>query len=439
MKTSARNAAWVTLIGCVVAVSCAGKNLNDVGDVNDPTGSGGEDTSTGGKNDPLGSAGEDNSSTGNTGGKSGGKAGSNTGGKAGGNVGGKAGGAVGGEAGHPEIDDGEGGVGGAAEDHGFVCETCELVAETPGLRSVWVEGDRLYWIEYGSFDELFNYLDNGRLMAVPLEGGEPEAVVSNLQGPRQLAMSEDYAYAVVDRSNSLSGTLQLVQITLDTGQVVELGAITPAHGYYHYGRDWGRRFFAAGGGYAFWFDDGTIFRLAEGVPGDPEAVMMAEDVVRLLADASKLYVQDNAGIGTMVFDGTALTPLWVSENASGYDPLVVKSDYFYAAAGGYISRLPLSGGAMKNISTLTGFWTGQLVIDGERLVGDPGVMLGNGRIYSALVEGTVTEADSARQLARAPQWSDEYSGYAPWRAWDATPTTVYLGYEDRLYRVARQP
>jgi hypothetical protein len=208
-----------------------------------------------------------------------------------------------------------GGAGGAGEGEGLVCESCELMVETPEIRGIWAGANQLYWIEYGGFDELENYLDNGRLMSMPLEGGTSEAVVSDLQGPRQLAMTEDYAYVVVDRSSSVGGALQLVQIALDTGQETLLGGITP--GVYHYGRDWGRRFFAAGGGYAFWFDDGTVFRLVEDGVGQAEPVLATEDVIRLLADASHLYVQSNSGIEKMAFDGDSLTTLWACDYCGG--------------------------------------------------------------------------------------------------------------------------
>jgi hypothetical protein len=93
---------------------------------------------------------------------------------------------------------------------------------------------------------------------------------------------------------------------------------------------------------------------------------------------------------------------------------------------------------MKNISQLELSWSSDLVIHGDRFVSDLGVRLDNGRFWSGISEGVLTEADSALQLAVAPQWSDDYSRYATWRAWDATATTVYLGYGERLYRIARQ-
>lgn len=416
MKATYRDAGWRALIGCLIVVGCAGKNLNHVGDVNDAAGAAGDDSGAGAQSSGPG-------------GKSSGTAGM---------------------AGQPVIDepggngpviDGPGGAGGAGDEGVLVCETCELIAETPDIRGIWAGADQLYWIEYGSFDELENYLDNGRLMSAPLEGGTPEAVVSDLQGPRQLAMSEDYAYVLVDRSSSVSGVLQLVQIALDTGQAIPLSSITSENGYY-YGSDWGRRFFAAAGGYAFWFNDGKVFRFAEEGTGQPEPVLTLENASRLIVDATNLYVQHHAGIETMPVSGDSWTTLWLSDRGDAFSPLVVAGDYFYGIDldQPYVTRLPLTGGSMKNISPVAAFWATHLVIDGDRFVGDLGVWLDNstGPIISGIAEGILTDADSPRYLATAPQWRDDYSTFATWRAWDATATTVYLGYKDELYRVARE-
>jgi hypothetical protein len=424
MKAKSRNVGRTALIGLLIAVACAGKNLKHVGDVND--GAGGDDGGLGGKSD-------------GTGGKSGG-----SGGKAGGLAGqtgidepGGAGPIIDEPGGAGPVVDEPGGAGGAGEGEGLVCEGCELMAETPDIRGIWAGANQLYWIEYGGFDELENYLDNGRLMSMPLEGGTSEAVVSDLQGPRQLAMTEDYAYVVVDRSSAVVGGLQLVQIALDTGQETPLGGITPVE--YPYGRDWSRRFFAGGGGYAFWFDDGSVFRLVEGGVGQAEPVLTKDDVMRLLADASHLYAQSNNGIEKMDFDGDSLTTLWACNLCGGGgDPLVIAGDYFYGFNGAYVTRLPLTGGSMKNISPLAPSWASYAVVHGDRFVADLGVRLDNGRVWSGIAEGPLTNADAALQLAVAPQWSDDSGRYATWRAWDATATTVYLGYGGRLYRIARQ-
>ena len=145
MKRSFSRGTLMLSAGLLVAVACAGRSLQDVGDIQ---GEGGEANAGGNAAEPDGSGGEDVGVSGST----------TTHGGAGGT--------------RPDGDpDPIGGFGGGSGSEGFVCEACDLVAETPDIRDLWVQGEQLYWIEYGGFDELENYLENGRLMTMPVAGG----------------------------------------------------------------------------------------------------------------------------------------------------------------------------------------------------------------------------------------------------------------------------
>ena len=415
------------MVGLLTVVACAGTKLHEVGDLDGEGGAGqGGEASTpadGGNND-FGDGGE-LPVMGGSGGKSP---------------------VVGGSGGTTLIDEPPivGGAGGAAPDE-FVCEACELVAETPDIRDVWAGSEHLYWIEYGGFDELENHLDNGRLMSMPLAGGEPVEVASDLQGPVQLAVSEGHAYVLVERSSSLEGARQLVRVALETGDEQVLQAFPDGFNMFYDRRDWARRFFAVGGGYAFWLRGATIYRLSEDATSAPEALLETESLVRLLADESALYLLDAQGIASVSFGGEAGAQLWTGEGER-FETLTLAAGNFYAlevGATAYLARLPGAGGSFKRFAEAPAPWLNRLNTDGARFVGDFGVRLQpEANASSALWEGEFSAVDTARMVARAPMWDDGSSPHGPtqiqWRAWDATPTAIYLGYGDQLYSVERE-
>jgi hypothetical protein len=418
MEATLRDAGWRTLIGCLVVVGCAGKNLNHVGDVNDGAGAGGDDSSTGAQ--PSDTGGQSSGS----GGMAGETAGNEPGGKG------------------PVVDE-PGGAGGTGEPEGLVCENCELIAQTPDLRAVWAGGEQLYWIEYGSFDELGNYMDDGRLMAMPFEGGEAAVIASGLQGPIQLGATQDYAYVIVERSSSLDGEVQLTRVSLDTGDTTLLQALPkgldggPLPGdNFRPVLDWFWRDFAVGAGYLFWRSGDTIYRAVEGGATGPEPFLqLQQDAnIELMADDGLLFVHDDNGVQSVSLTaGGTPTSVWASDTAFDYFGMTLVEEHIYAIQQGYIARMPKTGGAFTRIFQVP-FWGHRLHTDGSTFVGDFGIP--EAPADSALTEGSFVD-ESSRTLASAPQWQYLGEDHLEWRVWDATATSVYLGHEGQLYRVAR--
>jgi hypothetical protein len=407
--------------GLVGALACAGTRLEDVGDIG---GEGGEAHAGG----PDGSSGDYSVSGGGT-------------------TQGGEGGAAGTSTTDPDpIVGGFGGEGGG-EPQGFVCEACELVAETPAIRDVWVRGEQVYWIEYGGFDGLENYLENGRLMSMPVAGGEATVVAEGLQGPIQLAVSAGHAYVLVDRSSTTGGANKLLRVPLQTGAQQELQAFPDGfETYYDYQMDWTRRYLAFGGGYAFWRNGDSVYRLAEDAEAAAAPLFERASLVRLMADESTLYVEDEQALTTVSFSGVTGETLWEGDPLA-FNPLALAPGHFYAVQGGatsYLARLPLAGGAFKRVGTLPAGWATRLQTDGTRFTADLGVRFDQqGDASSALWDGKVAEPESARMLASAPLWDDGHHSQGAqqiqWRVWDASPTSVFIGYGDQLYAVAREP
>ncbi len=415
----------------VLSGACAGTGLNDVGDI---------DAAAGG--------------VAANGGSIVAMQGANEGGRA---VGGAAGGR-GGAGGRPPVSlGGEGGHGG---DGGveFDCPDCTLLAEAPDIRAVWAANERVYWVEYGGFDQLGNYNDDGRLLATPVAGGEAEVIRGGLKGPTHLRVSENFAYVIAELSTP--GSLELWRIGLDTAELELLQSLPEALDHEHPvgarvdTRDWFRRYFVVAADSAYWLNDGVIYRLPEAVSTAPEAFFQtASSLWTLLADDSKLLLHDQAGIRTLALSGGASSPLWTS-NTGFLAYLSLSDGYLYGIEGTpgpsgigeilYFARLSQSGGSLERLAMLFSIWISRLRVDGARYVVDAapwnGLFQNGVEIQeSNLSEGTLDDTMSQHIVARGPVLRHELSMPASiWQAWDATDTAIYLGYEDRLYQVARR-
>ncbi len=435
-KSNYSGSTRMSVLGVFVVGACAGTSLHNVGDVN---GSGGlADQSSGG-------AGAVSKGGANAAGKS-----PATGGKAavGGNGGtapNKGGTGAVGTAGHegillggqpPTVDDG--GAGGAY--FGAIdCEACELVATTPDIRGVWAGRTAVYWIEHGGFDALGNYLDDGRLLSLPFGEEMPTVVTSSLQGPIQLRVTDDYAYVILDRSSAPgAGAVELARVALDNGDTEVLQALPSAFtdSAFTTVTDWFHRHFAVSGGEAFWENGGALFRLAESSAGPPQSFHGAPGLATLLADDSFLYLQDAHGISALPLPAAgAATPVWVSEASGNFLPLILAGSSFFALEAGYVARLPKAGGAFKRLLATPAPWGNRFVTNGTSYVGDFGhIDSASGIPAGALIEGKISDSLATRTLATAALRAQQL----PWEVWDATATTVYIGYYDELYRVARQ-
>jgi hypothetical protein len=136
--------------------------------------------------------------------------------------------------------------------------------------------------------------------------------------------------------------------------------------------------------------------------------------------------------------------LWTSSTAAALDCLSLADGYLYAVESGptqYLARLAKGGGPYKRIVPAFSPWISRLRVDGSRYVADaaPWNESGEGATETNLSEGSLADATSQHVVAVSPLWGVElHQRQIIWRAWDATDTTIYLGYEDRLYQVTRR-
>jgi hypothetical protein len=346
-------------------------------------------------------------------------------------------------AGYPTIDD------------ELTCATCVLSAPAPAIRAIWIAADRIYWTEYGSLDELDNHQNDGRLMSMALDGGEPVVVADELEAPTWLAVGDMFAYLWLQHSRSPQGELQLARVSLDSGDVELLQAYPGSLGGTGSGKDWARRHFVYSSGYAHWWVpndggllqyDGTLYQLAEGSQEPPEKVADIDGFLRLMADASSLYIHDLEGIQALPLAGGEVKAIFKSADSDLYDTLVIAGGAFYgneaSVPKSHVVQLPLLGGTFERLAKSSSYHSRMVVGDDVRFVGSTARQLSADVYGAALVDGVLTDPDSARTLATLPPWFEHQrprERYKSVRAWDVTADAVFLGYEDSLYRIARQP
>ncbi len=141
-----------------------------------------------------------------------GSGGTETGGTGGTETGGK-----GGE--DPLPTGGFGGMGGFGGNPGPV-QLGDLFAEaTTEVTAIETNETHVYWMEYGTFDDLGNYLRDGKLLRAPIRGGDPEIMAENLQGPRRFFLSGFAAFITVDESVRVdpAGVSELWSVPIEGG------------------------------------------------------------------------------------------------------------------------------------------------------------------------------------------------------------------------------
>src|SRR5688572_1213601 len=64
------------------------------------------------------------------------------------------------------------------------------------IRDITSDDENLYWVEFGSYDELGNYLDDGALRSKPLDGGDVRTLAGGLSGPVNVDVTDAHAYVL---------------------------------------------------------------------------------------------------------------------------------------------------------------------------------------------------------------------------------------------------
>jgi hypothetical protein len=399
-------------LAAIVAVACSGK-LQNVGDINDAAGKGANVQAGAGANAMLlpnrdGAGGDATVLAGN-----------------------------GGQPDSPLITD-------------VACEGCELVAEGSTIRDVATDADNVYWVEYGTFDELGNYQDNGRVMSMPLAGGQPVVVADGLGGPTGVEVSSSHIYFAIERQPAPAIGGQLLRAPRGGGAADVLGELPTQDFGAIFVFDWFERSFWVHEGVAYWLYN-SVYRLPEIEEGPaPQFVVSGTtQFFGLFGDASNLYLSTLPGISKMPYAGGQLedvitTP--IVNLAPTYASFSSDGEYIYALdsegadeaspAPSYVVRAPISGGEWKRLAKYPGRTT-HLVLDGADYFVNPAMFAGNERVGCSIVQGKLGDSAAKTTLVTLPTSILETPAGNCMVPWAASTTSLYVANAGSLYRVPR--
>lgn len=362
-----------TFASLVVAQACSGQSINELGNVNRAGGAGssGSESSAGKGGNPAGFSGIGDAGAAGSVGPApmagGASASGGNGGDAGASKGGSDHGA--GDTGNPpQVINGDAGAAGSGPEGELICAKCQVVTEQKSVRGIAVDSQRVFWIDYGTTDDLGNYEDNGRLLARNLEGGAIAVLASALPGPEKIGVSSAYVYLFVSQRSEPGFPNGVLRIPLAGGApetVVPLPASASA----------GELPFASAGGYVFLNFSGAIQRVDEVThPPVVESFVAAQGIDRMSSDGSALYYQTDGAVWAKALDGSSPVKVAVQGSEGHFD--AVFGEFLYGQEQSdriYLRRVPKTGGAWKRlmISNSTRGWN-HLVVNSDSYVNDEG-------------------------------------------------------------------
>ncbi len=357
---------------------------------------------------------------------------------------------VGGGAGQAPEPTGNGGTPDAPLIDAVECQGCELIAEGTTIRDVATDAERVYWVEYGTFDDLGNYEDNGRLMAAPLAGGHPVVLADALLRPTGVEVSSSYIYVAVRRPPGQLGG-HLLRIPIGGGTADAIGEWPTEDFGSTFVFDWLERSFVVHEGTAYWLSGYFIYKLPESDAGPGPQLDLAlgtREPKAIFGDASNLYVS-MVGIWKLPYAGPEeLVETPVRGQTSFYSSFSTDGEYVYALdsskastdslAPSYLIRTPLDAVAWKRFAQYSGETT-HLVVDGSDYFVDPGVFVGDQRVGCSIVQGRLGDAEAKTTLVNLPSSYLETSEGNCMVPWATSAMSVYVANAGSLYRVARAP
>jgi hypothetical protein len=367
---------WLTLGFFAVPLACGGRQLNDVGDLND----------------------EDDGMTG-------GKAGSSTGGSstAGAATTGGQGGTGNATGGSPNPSGGSSGVGTAC-DAGNGC----IFQDAHDVRALAADGTTLYWIDYGTTDELGNYASDGRLLARDFDSEEVRTLATDLEGPFSLDLSATHAYIVIGKYWDRGDRFAMIRYPLGGGER-ELVQVLP-EGNGEFGNPNHR--VVSSGAKAYWPTLGGYF-WATDTRAEAELFLeidLATSVGTLAANQDAVLFTRRADIGyefndlySVPLDGGDAT-LLVAETmpefmSSGEFLYAAEPPFFYSEAlsSYFIYRMPSTGGRWTRLAEYQGAGGRRLTIVGDLLFHERHVESNNKRSWQ-IVEGRLDDLANAEAI-----------------------------------------
>lgn len=302
-----------------------------------------------------------------------------------------------------------GGLGGAPGDF--------VLSAGSTIRGLAADEEYVYWIEYGTFDELDNYRFDGALKRLELDSGDVDELAGDLEGPVQFGITDAEAFVVLDRSTTLdpNGARALGRAPLTGGALVLMDH--PGGTEYSFMTSYGDLAY-------FGIQEGDEWAIREYSPGAPGRSILPFSPStppgrEIAADADYLYFKQD-GYWRKSLDGDS-EPEQLS--TVKYSAFALQGDRMLATRGQspmYLASMPRDGGAWSNVLRLgEHFAAERLVIRGTRFVAECSTE--GGTPY--LLTGSWNQGEP-QQFSLGPR-----------RAWAATDTELYIAHGSGLFRV----
>ncbi|HYQ28659.1 MAG TPA: hypothetical protein VER04_15615, partial [Polyangiaceae bacterium] len=134
-------------------------------------------------------------------------------------------GSCGGDSGELVADAGAGGSDDSSPGECNLGKGC-IVAQGNAIRELTADTENIYWVEHGTFDELGNYDNDGRLLKRGLSSGAITELARQLPGPLSVAVTPTHVFMYLDQvwDGKLRFSLARVPIAGGAAQIVALDA-----------------------------------------------------------------------------------------------------------------------------------------------------------------------------------------------------------------------
>jgi hypothetical protein len=393
----------------VGAFSCSGKNLNEVGELNTAGDAG---ANVGGMNSPAGGA-------------------LATAGKAGSEAAlGGAGAGIGGVVADVAGDGGTAGVpgGGEAGQGPYGCANCTTVASGQDVRGTDVNDQKVAWSDYGTYDKLGNYQDDGRLLVRDLDTGATNILADSLGGPEAIGVSAKYAYVALDKRDDAKLPGGVVRVPLTGGPVQPLQASADTTG---------PQLFLTMPDYEYWNSVDGVSRVAQ-TDGAQVEIFFPSPVGALFAvDDTRLYFFSEVSAGNLAFGTTS--SVWTIPLTGGNATkltdypggmLKLQGSYLYGiehvdfGGGTYLTRMPKAGGAWKRVANAhNGIRWASIAVDGDSYLVDE-----QADTLRWIFRGTLVGPDTTLDFEAAPVVRS-----TAWRGWAVSRVGIFFANADGLY------
>lgn len=232
---------------------------------------------------------------------------------------------------------------------------CVVDAGTERGAVVALTGDDsyLYFLRYGTNDELGNYQNDGALFSFAIAEGTTTTIASGLSGPKELGITSTHAYFWVDGGALLGAPArpQLFRVPLGSGTPELVEGTTPS-------RTMSTAFFGSfvgAGDVAVWTGEGATYAMAAGRAMTPQ-VLIEPGAWSMVSDGADLLYADCLCSGDSVISRVPVEGGTPEALVSPFFPFAVSGESLYGIESlESVEKVGGSGG-------LQTIWTGTLLV-----------------------------------------------------------------------------